>query len=182
MRKYLLLYFVLVMFCSQIILSGCTSTTALSLGKTDQGTLLPSNFNSPEEYLDALGLKVEKQLPDEKSVMPTPGPRLALLEVFAEDIKVNIKNFSGKNLVLKNYLLKDHPLQQQLGEKTEIIASLWLVDEKIIGGNIQAKAQDSTTYLNEGYSLRGRSLKEITNMDFNAWYSNWKDKTYGAHT
>ena len=168
MRKY----FAFLLLMTLILLSGCTKAPT-----TIQSTY-PSNYTDVNAYLKALNFNITQELPKDEFIMPTPGPRLALLELFSNDINSDIRSYVGKKITQKNYLLKDSPLQKTVGEKVNLIASIWLIDNKIIGGTIQAKQKNSSIYVSEGYSLRGRSLKDMTGMDFNKWFMNWKDTNY----
>lgn len=168
MRKY----FAFSLIISLMLLSACTKTP------TTIESTYPSNYTNVNAYLKALSFTIAKELPEDKFAMPTPGPRLALLELFSNDINSDIRPYIGKEITQKNYLLKDYSLQKTVGNNVDLIASIWLIDNKIIGGTIQAKQKNSAIFVSEGYSLRGRSLKDMTGMDFNDWFMNWKDTNY----
>ncbi|MCL6603526.1 MAG: hypothetical protein K6T94_11675 [Paenibacillus sp.] len=91
--------------------------------------------------------------------------------------------FLGKEIVTYQFIVKDHPLEQQYSpDDYSISVAIMLVDSKVIGGTSGPKSKIKNLVMAGGeYSIEGKTLKEIKDMDYSEWLDYWKQK-YGKVT
>jgi hypothetical protein len=100
---------------------------------------------------------------------------------FLEEQSVFPDEFIGKIIHHEYFLVKNHPLDNWKSGSNRSIGkmsvSVLIVDGTPIGGTSFPRTKRNDL-VGAPYSLDGKTLEEITDMDFRTWHKQWTEK-YG---
>lgn len=93
--------------------------------------------------------------------------------IFGVQEDINIEKYHNKTIDIYLYTVKGHPLDDKgdMG-KTEVF--LIVNKEKIIGG--YSIPINTMPLLGSVYSIDGKSLEEVTGLDYSTWLKEWEKK------
>jgi hypothetical protein len=88
--------------------------------------------------------------------------------------KVEPLDYVGKTIKVYGYTVKNHPLDNIEGNNKKQ-TNIWIMieDGKMIGGY---SFPDNEHLRGSLYSLEGKTLEEVTKMDFQTWREKWVEK------
>lgn len=127
------------------------------------------------EYIKAKGYKITEYKGETKKYTLE---KSMLNETFFEQMwgvqKVEPDEYFGKEIVLYDFTVKNHPVEKIYKECKSVSVCIMLSEGKVIGGTSFPIADE---HLFGGcYSLDGKTLEEVTGLDFQQWRENWTKK------
>ncbi|MDR3682070.1 MAG: hypothetical protein P4L41_19015 [Flavipsychrobacter sp.] len=82
--------------------------------------------------------------------------------------------YFGKEITVYEFTVKNHPLEKIFKDSKGTNVFIMLSEGKVIGGYSFPNADE--LLVGSVYSLDGKTLEEVTGLNYLQWSENWKNK------
>lgn len=93
--------------------------------------------------------------------------------------------YLGKTITTCGFVVSNHPLEEKYADidqenDYEFHVHIMLAEGRVIGGTTVPVRKNGATLFGGVYSLDGKTLEEITGLDYKRWLEEW-EKKYGKY-
>lgn len=88
-----------------------------------------------------------------------------------QDPDLDLIKLLGKTVYVEKFVVTNHPIST-----ANVDVIVFVIDNKPIGGISNESPNNNVIQLGGGYSIDGKTIEEVHDMNFDEWQTYWMDK------